>query len=73
MEVYQPKQYALLAAGFADVHVVEGDGVEVADTRVRALRRHKGHVHPHVRGRQGLPEADNLQRFIVLLLSSSVS
>ena len=51
LEVDQPKQYALLAAGFADVHVVEGDGVEVANTRVRALRRHEGHVHPHVRRR----------------------
>ena len=58
----QPKQYALLAAGFADVHVVEGDGVEVADTRVRALRRHKGHVHPHVLGREGLAKADHLKK-----------
>ena len=60
----QPKKYALSTAWFADVHVVKRNSVKVSNSRVRALGRDEGHVHPHVLGREGLAEADHLKKWI---------
>jgi hypothetical protein len=58
--VQLPKQDRPAVDGLADIHVVQLQQVELPDARVRGLRRDKGQIQSHVRGWDGLSEADDL-------------
>jgi len=56
-----PEEDRFLALWLADVHMVVGNGDELAHPRVAGLQRHEVQVQAQVAGRLRLPETDHLR------------